>query len=206
MTRTYFDLQTTINDDFLNRDMGDVTRRAIKRAISTYESKRHFFNETMTTVACVSGDRFLSLPDDYFHLDRLEITCNAVQSELYERDFSTVRLMNLAPGTDGQPVIYAIRGNRIELAPAPDSAYSIDVYYLHTQPDLSADTDSNAWTNECFNLIAHHAALDIMANVLQVADQAKIANQTAFLKVAQSELAMRDEAHLITRLSNSEES
>lgn len=200
MTRTYLDLQTTINSDYLNRDMGDVTKRAIKRAIATYESRRHFFNETMTTVACTAGSRFLSFPDDYFHLDRLELTANAVQYALLERDFDTVRLMNLAPGTDGQPVIYAIRGNRIELGPAPDSAYSIDIYYLHTQPDLSADTDSNAWTNECFNLIAHHATVDILANVLQVAEPQKIANQMAFLKVAQSELAERDEAHLLTRL------
>lgn len=205
MTRTYLDLQTTINSDYLNRDMGDVTKRAIKRAISTYESRRHFFNETATTVACTASQSYLDLPSDYFALDRIEITINSVQCELYERPFDTIRTMNLAPATDGQPVFYAIRGNRIELASVPDSAYAVTLYYLHTQPDLSADTDSNAWTNECFNLIAHHATLDILANVLQVADQAKVANQTAFLKVAQSELAERDAAHLTTRLRSSEE-
>lgn len=189
---TYGDLQATIRDDFLNRgDLADATKRAIQRAINVYKRQRHWFNEASTSTACTAGSPYLSVPDSFFALDRLELQTGQFRFELTEKSLDYVRTLNEGSAV-GEPTFYHYRGDQWTLAVTPDSAYAVNVFYLRTLPDLVADSDSNVWTNELFNLIAHHATFDLLANVVQQADDAKLSHHTAMLKLAKDEMAAHD--------------
>lgn len=164
---TFIEVVNRINDDFLNRPFGAETRRAIKAAIRHYEYRRWEFNETSTALTTSAGQSYLSLPSNFLVLDDLRITINSEDLALNPADAQYIRDMNVT-GVTSQPTDYTIYQNRIELALIPDSAYSCPVYYLHSLPALSADTDTNAWiTGAMEDVIAYHAAKLMWATVIR---------------------------------------
>lgn len=198
---TYRELQDKINLDYLNRtDIIPETKRAIASAIRAYEAQRFWFNETQTATTTTASQAYLSLPSDYLALDRLELYLSGGWEPLSPTTFTEVRDMNIV-STTGQPTHYAYHGDRLELAVIPDSAYPVNVYYLRSLPSLSADSDTNAWTTEAFNLIAHTAVLDLMMGVIQTDDKRILRHQT-WLQQAQGELDARNIIRLSRKLSS----
>ena len=198
---TYKDLQDKVNLDYLNQmTLIPETKRAITSVIRCYEGRRFWFNETATTVALVSSQGYLTVPSDFLFLDRLEVTTNGTAYPLRHVNYDAIRNMN-SSNNYGQPTDYAYRGDRFVLGTAPDSAYAATIYYVHSLPVLSADSDSNAWTNEAFNLIAHAATLELMSSVMKVSDTSKINYHKEAMYMALNDLHMRNENRLAHRLT-----
>ena len=198
---TYKEMQDKIALDYLNQTtLIPETKRAITSAIRCYEGRRFWFNETQSTVALVASQTYLSVPSDFLFLDRLEVTSSGKSSRLDQTTFDAIRNMNL-DGTTGVPTSFAYRGDRFALGVAPDSAYAATVYYIHSLPTLSADSDTNAWTTEAFNLIVHAAALDLMTGVLQVSDSQKIRYHSNAVTMALTELHLRTENRFSFRIT-----
>lgn len=199
---TFRDLQDRIALDHLNRfDLMDSVRRAIVNTIKTYEGARFWFNEAQTSMACSAGQSYISVPSDFLYLDRVEISYSGGWNSLHETSFETVREMNANSATS-VPTHYHYREDRFELALLPDSAYPALVYYVKSLPPLSADTDSNAWTNEAQNLIAHAATIEILTSVLAVPalDKRRVDYHMARLQMAQKELNLRNTTRFHGRL------
>lgn len=196
---TYKELQDRINLDYLNQmTLIPEVKRAIAVAIRTYEAGRYWFNEAATAVATVASQSYITVPSDFLSPDRLEITVNGSTNEIPRRSFSQVRLWTMnAP--IGQPLVYTYRGDRLELSQIPDNVYNGTLYYVQSLPTLSADTDSNAWTNEASDVIAHAACVELMTSVLQTDDR-KIARHQLMLRNALDTLATRNETRLFTKL------
>lgn len=190
---TYKDLQDRINLDYLNNmSMLSETKRAIRTSISRYENRRYWFNETATALATVASQSYVLLPSDFLQLDRLEVIVNGYSDLLIETDFGQIRAMNATTNNPSTPTHYNYRGDRINLACIPNSAYSITCYYVHKFPDLSAEADSNPWTNEAVNLIAHCAAIELMTGILQIDDDRKLGRHYRAIKDAEDELSLRN--------------
>lgn len=196
---TYADLQDRISLDYLNRtDLLPEVKRAIKNAIRTHESSRYWFNEASTAIAASSGQTFITIPADFLSLDRVEITQSSQDYKLSQRDFNWLRDMRVAR-TQGLPTDFNYYRDRLELFPIPDSAYSIIVYYVASLATLSADSDTNAWTNEASNLIAHEATVDLLANVVQASPD-RIQRQALLRSLALQELQSRNYSRISFRL------
>lgn len=164
---TYIEVQNRINGDFMNRQLGAETRRAIQAAIRFYERRRWSFNQTATSIATSAGQTFVSLPSNFLILDDLRITLNGQAIPMHERDPQYIRDMNMT-GVTGQPTDYAFTRNRLELAITPDAIYSLPLYYVKTLPELSADSDENYWTlGLTQDVIAYHAAKLLWATLLR---------------------------------------
>ncbi len=164
---TFIEVQNRINGDFLNRNFGAETQRAIKAAIRHHERKRWNFNETATTLTTSSSVGFVTLPSNFLILDDLQITVSGEDLPLYSQNPQTIRDMNVSRAL-AEPTHYAIYQNRIELALIPDSAYSLPVYYIKSLTALSADSDTNAWLEGVMeDVIAYHAAKLMWATVLR---------------------------------------
>ena len=197
---TYKDLQDKINLDYLNQmTLIPETKRAIASAIRCYEGRRFWFNETATSVALVASQGYLAIPSDFLFLDRLEVTANGSSLPLRRTNFNAIQAMNIN-NTVGQPTDYAYRGDRFVIGMIPNSAYAATIFYVHSLPVLSADTDTNAWTNEAFNLIAHAATFDLMTGVMQVSDPRKINHHARAIELALSDLHMRNENRFSNRI------
>jgi hypothetical protein len=199
---TFKDLQDRINLDYLNNmTLIAETKRAIRNAIKTYEAQRYWFNETLTAIAASTVSSGIAVPTDFLTLDRLEVTVNSNDYALIQREFFDIRDMNVSR-TRGQPTHFAYHGDKFELAIHPDSAYSINLHYIRSLAELSADSDSNAWTNEAANLICHAACVDLLSGVLQVPNSAAINRHVAMLAMAQNELNLRNGTRLNFRLKS----
>lgn len=196
---TFGQLQDRISLDYLNRtDLLPEVKRAILNSIRTYEGTRFWFNETQTALAASAGQTFVSIPSDFLILDRLEVTQNSSNFKLVETSFDNIKDENIVQ-TQGLPVDFSYHGNRFELFPIPDSAYTVTCYYIRTLPVLSADADTNAWTTEASNLIAHDAAMDLLANVVQASSDA-VQRHAIQRNAAFTELSMRNTTRIIKRL------
>lgn len=164
---TFIEVQNRINGDFLNRNFGAETRRAIQAAIRTHERTRWSFNETSTALATSASVGFVSLPSNFLVLDDLRITINSENLPLLKRDPQHIRNMRVS-NQPSEPTHYAIYQRRLELALIPDSAYALQVYYIKSLPTLSADTDTNSWLDGAMeDVVAYHAAKLLWATVLR---------------------------------------
>lgn len=197
---TYKDLQDRIALDYLNRyDMLPAVRRAIQNAIKCYETTRWWFNETSTTTTTTANVASLGVPSDFLILDRLELTYSGAQRVLVERPFDEIRTMNAGSAT-GLPCVYNYRGDKWNLALCPNSAYAATIFYIQSLPVLSADSDSNVWTNEAQNLIAHAATIDVLGTSLQINDPGMIAKHERMLNKSLQEMYTRNATRLTTKL------
>jgi len=166
---TFAQLQTRIRSDYLNRasDYVDETKRAIQAAIRHYENERWKFNQTATSLVTSSSQSFVTFPSNLLLFDDIRITVSGEDLPLNRRDAQTIRDWNTA-STFNQPTDYAIYQNRAEFFPVPNSAWSIPIYYLKSLTELSADADTNAWTEGVMqDVIVYHAATDLWAFVLR---------------------------------------
>lgn len=164
---TFIEVQNRINQDFLNRNFGDETKRAIKAAIRHYERQRMYFNETATALAASAGDMFVLLPSNFLVIDDLRITINSEDLKLRPQEPGYIRQMNLT-GVQGQPTDYAFSQNKIMLAIVPDQSYSLPFYYIKNLPELVADSDENYWLQGSLqDVIAYNAAKLMWATVLR---------------------------------------
>lgn len=164
---TFIEVQNRVNDDFLNRNLGAETRRAIQAAVRHYERRRWSFNETSTALTTSSSISYLTLPSNFLILDDLRITYGTETLPLIAVNPQYIR-DNRVSSNNGVPTGYAIYRNRIELLPTPDSAYSAPLYYIKSLDTLSADSDTNAWiTGAMEDLTAYHAAKLLWATVLR---------------------------------------
>lgn len=172
---TYREMQDRINLDYLNRtDLGNETKRAIVRAIKHYEKHRFWFNLTSTALAVGTASSTVAIPADFLALDYATVRDTSVDSIVVIRSFDRIAYKNSNTSLSGVPAEIAYYRDALHFTPKPSSSTNITVYYTHSFPVLSADADTNAWTSAGEDLIVHHAAADLLANVLRVTDREQI--------------------------------
>lgn len=197
---TYKDLQDRINLDYLNRmTLMPEVKRAIAIAIRTYEANRYWFNETSVALFASAFQPAIDVPADFLEPIRLELTVGGGTSEVPRRELEQIREIAMNSPTS-QPTHYTYYGDQLVLSATPNDTYSGTLYYVRSLPALVADDDTNAWTNEAANLIAHCATLELMTGVLQVTDTQKIARHQMLLQMAERELNTRNSTRLTHRL------
>lgn len=102
--------------------------------------------EARTTLTCVPGAtvaaRYVALPTDMLEMKRLTLmTEPAVALEYYSPDQIVDDSAFLLSA--GIPKVFTVVGSNIELAPPPDSAYSLELVYIQKIPALSVSNTTN---------------------------------------------------------------
>lgn len=170
---TYLEVQQRVNLELLNRtDLIPEVKRAINQTIRKYETQRFWFNETATTVACSAGQSYVTVPADFYVMDSLRVTIDSADYILLHRAWLDLENFNTTRDR-GFPLLYCQRGDRFELAPIPDSAYSMPIAYFQKLPPLSADSDTNGWLSAAEDMVAYGAARMVSMNIGRV-DEAQI--------------------------------
>lgn len=174
----YATMRTRIADEMAND--GDITTAqinyAIQDAIKFYERREWWFNTASSTFTTVANQEYYtssdwSVLDDQVQIDTMTITYNNVISPLKALAFEEIN--------DAQngyiiavPRNFAYYQQSIRLYPIPYGAYTITVKYSKRLTALSADSDTNAWTNEAEELIRQSAKRRIALNYLSADDLA----------------------------------
>jgi hypothetical protein len=95
------------------------------------------------TAATVSGDGKVALPTDFLELRELHIQGSPrmpltyMSPSLFNRDARAHE--------SGEPIFYTILATELELAPEPDTAYTLEILYYAKPTVLSGSTASNVF-------------------------------------------------------------
>lgn len=173
---TYLDMQTRIADELDRSDLTAQIRKAILSAVAHYERKKFYFSETSFTFATVAGQEYYGTADAAAiatspSLEILNGTFNGLRRELTKRPFEYIdEISTIASTSRSQPFDWAYRAQQIRLYPIPDAAYTLTAFNIPRLTALSADADTNAWTNDAEELIRTHAKADLIENVIRGSD------------------------------------
>lgn len=140
---TYNELKTAVENWI---DRSDLTAR-IPEFISLAETRinrllRSRSVEERAYTNTVSGQEYYSLPTDFLEARNIQLNTNPVTRLLYRTPQQMDREYPAA--TIGQPQVFTLVGNELQLKPIPDSGYELEIAYFLKLDPLS-DTNLTNW-------------------------------------------------------------
>lgn len=134
------ELKTAVKD-WLNRtdidskieDIIDLTQSKIDRDVKVREMN-------VRTTASVSTEYF-DLPNDYQEMRNIQLNTNPIRRLriLTPEQIDTTH----ASSSSGIPEFYTIHGDEVQIKPAPDSTYTLEISYVAKLTRLVADAGTN---------------------------------------------------------------
>jgi len=170
---TYLDMQTRIADELIND--GDISTAQIKNAIQStiadYAGEPFWFNEAVTTFSTVASQELYTSTDLAAIPNIIKILSMRIPGSggyaTYLPGVTNDQIEDIQDGTlFGQPDLYSRFANKIRLFPIPDAVYTIKLSYISTLSTLSADADTNAWTEDAEEVIRQGAKKRLAADIL----------------------------------------
>lgn len=100
--------------------------------------------ETRTDLTCTISDGYVTLPTDMLEMRRLVL--NRTDGTLRPLKYVTPdELVNDYPWNEtGEPTVFTVIGNELQLARIPDAAYTLELTYVQRIPALS-DSNTTNW-------------------------------------------------------------
>ena len=172
---TYADMQARIVRELHRNDLASDIKTHILSAISFYSSVRVNGNEKrFAPITTIKGTKFYdtttpspgTMPSDVIEIDSITTTVNTRIYQLTQTSYSDLEKIDVGNSTlSGYPRLWAWYAAQLRLYPSPNGAYTLTISGQSVLPTLSADTDSNFWTNDGEILIRQRAkktiALDL---------------------------------------------
>jgi len=156
---TYANLKTAIADWL---DRSDLTDR-IPDFIALAEARlnrelRIRPMEVRSTLTLTAGQRYFALPGGYLQMRNIQLNTNPVTPLEYITPEMLDRLYG--SNTSGKPKAYSLIGDEIQLAPIPDSAYTLEVAYYEKFTPLSTDVTTNWLTENAPDVLLYGALIE----------------------------------------------
>jgi hypothetical protein len=175
---TYAEMQTRIADEFVNEAItSDQIQNAIKSAIKHYEREPFWFNQTTSTFSTVAAQELYTSVDladiaNIIRIDSMQLTSGSTKVRL--RGVDNRHIDDLQDGSvTGEPELYSRYSNKIRLYPVPSAVYTIQIDHVYKLAVLSDDSDTNAWTDECEEMIRQASKRILAADILHADDMAR---------------------------------
>ncbi len=152
----YADLQTTIASYLARSDLTAMIPDFIRLAETRLrrELRIRQMLKVVTTTA-VAGDSTVELPSDFLQMRDLHVSTNPAATLEYQ---SPSALFRNARTTDtGLPHQYTVLAQEFQLAPIPDSNYTLSMLYYAAPPFMSNSVSSNAFMAICPDLLLYGA-------------------------------------------------
>ena len=99
--------------------------------------------ETRSNVTCTAGNAYVTLPTDYVEGRRVLLSSTTPKKAL--KYVTPDEITQDYPfDITGEPSVYAVIGGELQLAPVPDSTYTLELAYVQKIPALS-DSNTTNW-------------------------------------------------------------
>lgn len=150
----------------LNRDTTFNARiqSALITAIRFYRANRFDFNTKRKSFQ-LSGE-YTSLTSNFMALDSATLTIGNRLKTLKERTFLWINEMKHDVSLSSEPCYFGVEDSQLRVYPPPDQSYSCEIHYCYDLQDISASTSdtatANAWFREGYELIRHHAMVEML--------------------------------------------
>lgn len=225
MSRTYGQMQQQIADELGDRQdllvpLSDSTETlspiqlAIQQAIAKWERNRFYFNDIIVktplsgpyTFSLVQGQEYYSVSDwaaipTLVVIRKMWALAYGQRYFLDPRNAEYLDEMSVNQLTQSLVTDYAYAGEQLRFYPIPDNSYPIGIEGTQRLAALALSTDTNAWTQDAFDLIRSEAKLTLAREVLfdpEVAGNAmaaiygnRVSGERGYLSVLKGETTKR---------------
>jgi len=137
----------------------------INRAIRFYRNRRFWFNVEEATITLVAGTQAVpSVPSTL--VSELQVNGLMLIDSQIKIDLRKLPQDDFFESDDdqtGRPHSYTYKNGAFLLLPIPQQAYTLKLQYLESYADLSADGDTNDFTDNAEDLLMLHALKNLYA-------------------------------------------
>ena len=153
---TYAQLQTAVAAWLARSDLTSVIPDFITLAEAKLNRLLRCRQQEQRSTA--TATEYMALPTGFLELRSIELTTSPpyplelVSPDEIDRDYSS---------STGQPMVYCLLANQIQLAPVPDSTYTVEVDYFEVIPPLASN--STNW------LLTSHPDIYLYGSLLEAA-------------------------------------
>lgn len=156
---TYSELKTAIANYLARTDLTDqipdFIRFAEIRLRRELRIRQMLKSVTSTTTG---GDSTVELPSDFLEIRDFLVVGNPIQPLTYSSP--AVFSRNTRSTESGKPVDYTILATEFQLAPIPDSAYTVKLLYYFAPTFLSDSNQGNAFITNAPDALLYAALLE----------------------------------------------
>lgn len=142
-----------------------VVNEEINRAIRYYQRYNFGFNEELSNLVTVAGTQRLSgLPSSFVReLDEGGLILIDDQVKIELQKLHPANLSERDDDQTGRPYFYTYRDQSYDLLPTPNEEYTVQFRYLKKYTELSADLDTNDFTDNAEDLLVLHVLAKMYA-------------------------------------------
>lgn len=156
---TYSELKTAVANYLARTDLTDQIADFIRFAeLRLRREVRIRQILKSTTITTVSGTSTVSIPSDFLEVRDFYVNTNPVQSLTYSSPSTFSR--NARTTESGKPLDYTILATTIQLAPIPDTAYTLNMLHYFTPTYLSDSNTSNEFLVNVPDLLLYATLLE----------------------------------------------
>lgn len=153
---TYSDLQTTIANYLARTDLTamipafiQLAETRLRRDLRLRQMLKVSTTDTNANVATVELPfDFLEMRDLHFNTNPIAVLKYDTPNVFYRNTFSTI---------SGKPTNYTVLAQEFQLAPIPDTSYTLQMLYYAAPPYLSNSNASNVFLVNCPDLLLYGA-------------------------------------------------
>lgn len=172
----YGTMRTRIVDEFVNESITTAQiNNAIQSAIKHYERRPFWFNTKRGTFATVASQETYAAAanSDIPYIVQIDsMSIDSPKANLLGVNDSDIEDLQDGSAT-GRPRLYAYFEQKIRLYPIPDAVYTVRLNYICKFAALSADGDTNAWVDECEEMIRQASKRILCTDILHADDMAQ---------------------------------
>lgn len=152
----YSDLKTTIASYLARSDLTAMIPDFIRLAETRLrrELRIRQMLKVVTTTA-TAGDSTVELPSDFLQMRDLHVATNPAATLEYQSPSNLFR--NARTTQSGLPKQYTVLAQEFQLAPVPDSNYTLSMLYYASPVFMSDTVSSNAFMANCPDLLLYGA-------------------------------------------------
>jgi len=153
---TYSDLQATIASYLARTDLSAMIPTFIQLAENRLRRELRLRQMLkVSTTTCVANDSTIELPSDFLEMRDLHLNTSPISVLKY--DAPNVFYRNTFSTISGKPISYTVLAQEFQLAPIPDSDYTLQMLYYAAPPYMSSTVASNVFLANCPDLLLYGA-------------------------------------------------
>jgi len=151
---SYSDLKTTIANYLARSDLTNVIPDFIQLAENRLRRELRIRQMLkVSTTTSTANDSTVELPSDFLEMRDLHLNTNPIAVLKY--DAPNVFYRNTFSTISGKPTNYTTLAQEFQLAPIPDTNYTLQMLYYASPPYLSDTNPSNVFLANCPDLLLY---------------------------------------------------
>lgn len=160
MAKTFAQLKTLVGTYLDRSDLTSVVGDWVNSAIRKIERQENF-NGMMNRATTTSSVEFLSVPTGFKEVISFKVkdTSN-LYYDVEKKDIGDMLLLNQDEQMMPMYYCYIPSQSEFQLRPIPNTTYTFDITYYKYSTELSADGDTNWWTNNAWETVLYGALLE----------------------------------------------